>query len=48
MLGRPCNVYEWFIGNISEGLQWDFSHPVEVEDARGLTAWGDWNGRKKT
>jgi hypothetical protein len=22
--GRPCDIYEWFIGNISDGLQWDF------------------------
>jgi hypothetical protein len=35
--GRPCDVYEWFIGSISEGLKWDFSHPQEVEDAHGLT-----------
>jgi hypothetical protein len=38
LLGRPCDVYEWFIGSTSEGLQWDFSHPLEVEDARGLIA----------
>jgi hypothetical protein len=34
----PCDVYEWFIGSISKGLQWDFSHPLVVEDAHGLTA----------
>jgi hypothetical protein len=34
---RPCDVYEWFIGNISDGLQWDFSRHQEVEDAHGLT-----------
>jgi hypothetical protein len=35
---KPCDVYEWFIGSTSEGLQWDFSHPPEEEDARGLIA----------
>jgi hypothetical protein len=38
LLGRPYDVYVWFIGSISEGLQWDFPHPPEVEDAHGLTA----------
>jgi hypothetical protein len=46
--GRPCDAYEWFIGNISDGLQWDFSHPQEVEDAHGSTEWEDWEEKKKT
>jgi hypothetical protein len=33
-----CDIYEWFIDSTSEGLQWDFSHPPEGEDARGLIA----------
>jgi hypothetical protein len=39
---RPYDAYERFIGNTSNRLQWDFSHPQEVENAHGSTELGDW------